>query len=133
MGITSNNIVELGAICQGLLLAGSLGFRFIHLEIDFMTVLSWLTNNKDIPPVINPLLCDYRNLMERDWIVKEYHIFHEANNCTDALAKRGNEQQCLLETYDTCPAFAYTAFVQDMEHIGTTRMCNVNDVMHAVI
>ena len=40
MGITSNNIVELGAIQQGLILAWELGFKFIHLEIDSMIVLS---------------------------------------------------------------------------------------------
>ena len=40
MGITSNNIAKLGAICKGLLLAWNLGFKFIHLEIDSMTVLS---------------------------------------------------------------------------------------------
>jgi len=66
MGITSNNIAELGAVLQDLLLAWNLGFRFIHLEINSMTVLSWLTNNKDNSPVINSLLCDCKNLMERD-------------------------------------------------------------------
>ena len=40
MGITSNNIAELGVDRQGLLLAWNLGFKFIHLEIDSMTVLS---------------------------------------------------------------------------------------------
>ena len=40
MGIASNNIAKLGAIHQGLILAWNLGFRFIHLEIDSMTVLS---------------------------------------------------------------------------------------------
>ena len=40
MGITSNNIAELGAVRQGLILAWELGFKFIHLEIDSMIVLS---------------------------------------------------------------------------------------------
>ena len=40
MGITSNNISEQGAIRKGLLLAWNLGFKFIHLEIDSMTILS---------------------------------------------------------------------------------------------
>ena len=66
MGITSNNIAELGAVCEGLLLAWNLGFKFIHLEIYSMIVLFWLINNNDIPPIINPILCDCRNLMEHD-------------------------------------------------------------------
>ena len=92
MGITSNNIAELGAVCEGLLLAWNLGFRFIHLEIDSMIVLSWLTNNNDILPVINPILCDFRNLMEHNWTIQVYHIFRETNGYRDALARRGNQQ-----------------------------------------
>ena len=51
----------------------------------------------------------------------------------DALAKRGNQQQCILENYDTCPAFVYAAFVWDMEHLGTTRMCPIKAIMLAVV
>ena len=104
MGITSNNIAELGAVRQGLLLVWELGFKFIHLEIDSIRVL-------DIPPIINPILCDCGNLMERDQTIQVYHIFLEANGCADALAKRGNKQLYLLETYDTCPAVVFMAFV----------------------
>ena len=111
MGITFKNIAELGVVRQGLLLAWNLGFRFVHLEIDSMRVLSWLTNNNDIPPIINTILCDCRNLMEHDQIVQVYHIFREADGYADALVKRGNQQQCLLENYDTYPAFVYMAFV----------------------
>ena len=70
---------------------------------------------------------------ERDWAVQLYHIFCETNGCANALVKRGNQQQCLLETYDTCPSFVYMVFVWNMEHIGTTRMCNVKAVMLAVV
>ena len=40
MGIASNNISELGAIRQGLILAWDLDFKFIYIKIDSMTVLS---------------------------------------------------------------------------------------------
>ena len=62
-----------------------------------------------------------------------YHIFCEADGYVDALVKRGNQQQCLLENYDTYPAFVYMAFVWNMEHIGTTRMCNVKAVMPVIV
>ena len=39
MGITSNNIAELGVVREGLILAWDLGFKFIHLEINSMIVL----------------------------------------------------------------------------------------------
>ena len=89
MGITSNNIVELGAIRKGLLLAWNLGFKFIHLKIDSMTVLSLLTNNKDISQDVIPILCDCKNLMKRNWTVQLYHMFCEANGGMNALCKEG--------------------------------------------
>ena len=90
MGITSNNIA-VGVVQQGLILAWELGFKFIHLEINSMTVLSWLTTKNDISPDAILLLCDCRNLVEHDWTVQVCHIFREANGCTDALAKSGNQ------------------------------------------
>ena len=66
MGIASNNIAELGVVRRGLLLAWDLGFKFIHLEIDSMTILSWLSTNHDISPDAIPLFHDCRNLMEHD-------------------------------------------------------------------
>ena len=98
------------------MLAWELDFKFIPLEIDSMIVLSWLTTKNDISPDAIPLLCDFRNLMER-------HIFREANGYADALAKRGNQQQYFLEIYDTCPTFVYIPFVWDMENLGTSRLC----------
>ena len=133
MGIASNNIAELGVVRRGLLLAWDLGFKFIHLEIDSMTILSWLTTNHDISPDDIPLFHDCRNLMEHDWTIQVCHIFYEANGWADALGKRGNQQQYFLEIYDTCLAFVYVPFVWDMENLGTTRMCPLKVVMPVVI
>ena len=40
MGLATNNMAELEAVRQGLLLALELGFKFIQLEIDSVIVLS---------------------------------------------------------------------------------------------
>jgi len=89
MGITTNNMAELGAMRQGLMLAWDLGFKFIQLEIDSMIVLVWLTTTtSNFPPDVFPLLCDSRSLMERAWEVQVHHVYHEANECADVLAKR---------------------------------------------
>ena len=123
MGIASNNISQLGAVCQGLILAWDLDFKFIYIKIDSMTVLSQVTTNDNISPEAPPLLCDCKNLMERYWTIQMNHIFCKANGYTDALAKKGNQQWELLEIYDTCSAFVYAHFVWDMENLGTNRMC----------
>ena len=61
------------------------------------------------------------------------HIFYEANGWADALAKRGNQQKCLLKIYDTCPTFVYAPFVWDMENLGTSRMYPLKVVMPVVV
>ena len=65
VGIASNNIAKLGANCQGLILAGDLDFKFIYLEIDSMTVLSYLTTTNDLSLDVILLISDCKNLMAR--------------------------------------------------------------------
>ena len=36
-----------------------------------------------------PLICDCRSLMNLDWAMQVQHIYRDANECADALAKRG--------------------------------------------
>ena len=66
MDIALNNIAELETVRWGLILACNLGFKFIHLEIDSMTVLSWLTTNNDISLDAIPQIFNCRTLMEHD-------------------------------------------------------------------
>jgi len=61
------------------------------------------------------------------------HIFREANGCVDTLAKRGHQQQYLLEVYDTGPSFVYAHFVWDMKNLGTSRMCPLKVLMLVVV
>ena len=90
MGIATNNIAKLVAVRQGLLLAWELGFKFVQLEIDSITILSWLTDtNSTYPPDVLSLICDCRSLIGRVWEMQARNIYHEANKCTDALAKQG--------------------------------------------
>ena len=56
------------------------------------------------------------------WIVHLLHIYHEANGCANALAKRGHQQHSVLKVYDTCSSFVYATFVWDMKHLGTNRL-----------
>ena len=67
-----------------------MGFKFIHLELDSMTILTWLTATLDSYPTnVLPLISDCRNLLARAWEVHMLHIYRESNACADALAKRG--------------------------------------------
>ena len=41
------------------------------------------------PTNMIPLICDCKNLMDRDWVVQVQPIYCEANACANALAKWG--------------------------------------------
>ena len=67
LGLASNNMAELATVRQGLALAWYMGFKFIQLELDSSVVLTWLTaHNATYPPNMLPLICDCRNLMDKD-------------------------------------------------------------------
>jgi len=119
-------MAEVGAVHQGLMMAWDLGFEFIQLELDFVIVLSWITaTTENFPPNVFPSMCDCKSLIEWAWVVQVRHVYHEANKCTDALAKRGNYQQQLLTIYDTCPNFVCHCFVRDMAGLGISRICPI--------
>ena len=64
LGLTSNNMAELAVVHQDLILAWDMGFKFIHLELDSMTVFTWLNATTDSYPTnILPLISDCRNLL----------------------------------------------------------------------
>ena len=51
------------------------------------------------------------------------HIYREANECADALAKRGTHQRNLLTVYSTYPSFVYVCYVRDLAGLDVTRLC----------
>ena len=50
------------------------------------------------------------------------HIYCEANECANALAKRENYQQNILTVYNTYPSFVYVYYVRDMVSFDVTRL-----------
>ena len=90
MGIALNNLAELAAVRQGLMLAWNKGVKVLQLELDSKVVLHWLTNkNINYPTNMLSLICDCRNLLDQGWEVHMHHVNREANGCVNALAKRG--------------------------------------------
>ena len=60
-------MIELVAVQQGLALAWDMGFKFIQFELDSSVVLTWLIeHNATYPSKMLPLICDCKNLMDRD-------------------------------------------------------------------
>ena len=115
-------------------MAWHMGFKFIQLELDSNVVLTWLTNkNASYPTNMMPLICDCKRLMDQDWVMQVQHIYREANECADALTKRGTHQQNLLTVYSSCPNFVYVYYVRDLAGLGVNRLCAQGSAVGAEI
>ena len=133
VGLATNNMAELVAVRQGLAMAWNMGLKFLQLELDSKVVLTWLTNNNmNYPPNMMPLVCDCRNLLDRDWEVHVLHVYCEANASADALVKRGTRQQNLMDVYSECPNFVDVSYVRDLTGLGDTRLCAPGTVVGVV-
>ena len=133
MGIATNNIAKLEAVRQGLAMAWNMGVKSLHLELDSKVVLNWLTSsNLTYPTNILPLICDCRNLLEQEWEVHMHHVFREANECADTLAKRGTHLCKRMTVYSECPTFVYVPYVRNLSGLGEIRFCNPSIVVGAV-
>ena len=124
VGVTTNNMTELVAVRQGMMIAWNKGVKFLQLELDSKVVLHWLTKkNMNYPTNMLPLICDRKNLLDREWEVHVHHVYHEANGCADALAKRGTRQQTRTTVYSDCPTFVHVLYVRDGSGLGESRLC----------
>ena len=84
------------------------------------------------PTNMMPLICDCRNLLDRDWEVHVLHVYYEANASADALVKRGTRQQNLMDVYSECPNFVDVSYVRDLTGLGDTRLCAPGTVVGVV-
>ena len=81
-------MVELWALRDGLLLAKEMGLNNLIIEMDALSVVL-LMNNNTVNLLMEPLLTDCRNLLSEIPNKQIVHIYREANQCADALAKLG--------------------------------------------
>ena len=81
-------MVELWALRNGLLLARDMGLNNLIIELDALSVVLLMINNTP-NLTLEPLLNDCRNLVREIPNKQITHIFREANQCANAMAKLG--------------------------------------------
>ena len=89
IGFTTNVIVDLWALRDGLNLALSEGIRNLIVELDARVVVDLIKSNADSSKLYSPLLCDCRCLLKEFHRVQVQHVFREGNCPADALARWG--------------------------------------------
>ena len=100
MGNTTCEMAELWALKDELSLAHQLGIVNLIIEMDADMLVLLLKNNYCNNMLMKPLLSDCRNFLQRfsNPVVK--HIFREANQCADALAKFGAASVVFFVVFD---------------------------------
>ena len=51
-----------------------------------------------------------------------HHVYREANDCADALPKRGIRQQIRMTVYSDCPTFVHVLYIRDGSGLGKSRL-----------
>ena len=85
---TNSCAAELWALKDGLLLAKEMRLNNLIIELDALSVVL-LMNNNSTNLLMEPLLIDCRNLVREIPNKQITHIYTEANQCADAMAKLG--------------------------------------------
>ena len=108
-------------------MAWELRYKHINLEIDSQILLNWLTTYGILASELSILILDCKMLLGQEWTVLPCHVFCEANDMADELAKRGREHQCSFREYNECPNFVYVKYVWDILQLGTPHECPMDN------
>ncbi|PNX75801.1 ribonuclease H, partial [Trifolium pratense] len=102
---------------QGLQVAIGKGFQKILIESDSLAAINIIAGGCSISHPCFGLVNDIKNKATQVTEVRFMHMFREANQVADALAKFGLSQLCLLRIYDVPPDFISFPLLAD--RIGT--------------
>ena len=91
LGHCTITAAKLWAIFWGLLISRSLGFSCLMLEIDLNATGMLIEEELVATHVHAAIINSIRNLLTEDWTVEVNHVYREANNCADKLAKLGHK------------------------------------------
>ena len=89
LGTTNSFIAELWALRNGLIIAKDLGLNNLIVELDALSVVHMI-NNDTSNLLIEPLLSDCKSLYREIPNKQIQHVYREANQCADALARLGS-------------------------------------------
>ena len=89
LGTTNSFIAELWALRNGLIIAKDLGLNNLIVELDALSVVHMI-NNDTSNLLIEPLLSDCKSLYREIPNKQIQHVYREANQCVDALARLGS-------------------------------------------
>ena len=104
IGYTTSVLAKWWALRDGLILAIQLGINQLDVELDAKVIMDLLNGAECPNQSYSPLLNDCRSLIARLVQVQVGHVYREANQCADFLAKRGCSMRENFVVFDISPS-----------------------------
>ena len=89
LGTTYSFTAELWALRDGLIIVKDLGITNLIVELDALSVIHMLSSDKPYS-IMEPLLSDCKSLYRTIPNKRIQHVYQEANQCANALARLGS-------------------------------------------
>ncbi|CAN1164599.1 Putative ribonuclease H protein At1g65750, partial [Linum perenne] len=89
LGNCSITRAELRGAIEGLRRAWRAGYMKVLLQLDSKAAISLLTETRDTSHQHGMEVLQFRELCDRDWIIKTKHTYREGNHAVDLLASLG--------------------------------------------
>ena len=124
VGCTTSCVAELWALRDGLNLASSLGIESLIIQLDALAIVH-LLNNFVANLALEPLLSDCRNLLRTFPRTRIEHVYREANQCADALAKLGAKFSAMFIYFDIPPDVVVNLLTLDRAATSCNRLIAV--------
>ncbi|KAF7842623.1 putative ribonuclease H protein At1g65750 family [Senna tora] len=113
IGVRSNMFAELLAIKKGLMLSLDLGLRRLEVESDCLECIKLIKQDVGATHQLGIILQDIRELMKPFESISINHIFREANQCADGLARIGSKNAGMKSTWELPPSEIRLALLAD--------------------
>ena len=123
LGGSNSCMAELWALRDGLLLAKEMGLSNLIIEMDALSVVL-LMNNNTVNLLMEPLLTDCRNLLSEIPNKQIVHIYREANQCANALAKLGASSVNSFVIFLNPPSVVESILAADKASLRCNRLIN---------
>ena len=129
IGTTNSFVAELWGLRDGLFMCSNLNIPFLIVEMDAKSIVEIFCKSGYVNDVISPILDDCRMLITKLQQVQFRHCFRQSNQCADALARLGANQDLDFRIFDSPPVDVSVFFEQDTIGLGSNRLCPASVVL----
>ena len=99
-----------------------MGVKHLLVEVDSASAVSMILNDSIVANCHMHLIASIRDLLHRQWVIKIYHVFREANMVADRLADFAKNLQPGCHRLHQVPPDILQWIYHDVIGVGYSRM-----------